>query len=165
MRKVFHSLCRILFHLGKAELCAVSEEDLAKSDVIDRIENTTSRFFGPLNLLLSVEPNMRQITLSQKRQKCYSKPIRNESLILSSQSSSHRIPSGSSMSDPSQDSAGGVRVLAVKEKTVDTFANQLLWYIVSGIWPGGVNLNWVRGRDSKTTLRWNDSYWHIISYC
>jgi hypothetical protein len=136
---------------------AVSEEDLTNADMIDRLRNASRMFFVPLHQLLSVEPDMRDITLSQKRQKSQSQYTKNESLTQSSQVSTRRIPSGSSMSDPTQDSAGGVRVLASKEKTSDSFANQLLHYIVGVIWPGGVRLDWVRGRNSKTTLRWNDS--------
>ena len=156
-KRILSPLFRNLLDLGIAELTAVSQDDLSHTEVIDDIENATSSFFRPLSLLLSVEPDTRQMTLSKKRRKSYSQPIRNESSTQSSHSS-RRIPSGSSMSDPSQDSAGGVRILAVKEKTVDTFANQLVWYVISGLWPGGVSLDWVRGRDSKTTLRWNDAY-------
>jgi hypothetical protein len=152
--------------VGRDEILAIAEADLSNAAIIDTIENKSVQFFTPLNELMSVEPEMRSVTLQIKRQKT-TDPSTSQSKSESqseSQSQSQttvatgrRITSTSSMSDPSQDSAGGIRILSVKEKTVDTFANQFLRYVVTGLWPGGIPLNWVRGRE-KTTLRWTETY-------
>ena len=78
--------------------------------------------------------------------------------VASVASSSKRIVSGASISGPQQDSAGGSRVLSSNEKASDMFANIFMGYVISWIWPDGVKLEWVEGREGETTLDWNNSY-------
>ena len=73
-------------------------------------------------------------------------------------SSSQRTVSSASIADPNQDSAGGSRVWASKEKASDIFANVLIPYIMARIWPDGIILDWVQGRTGDTLLEWNNSY-------
>lgn len=68
---------------------------------------------------------------------------------------SRRIVSDASIAAPEQDSAGGTRVFANNEKASDGFANNLIRYLLSTIWPNGVVLDWVDGRDGDCTLVWN----------
>ena len=149
-----------LLIVGKKEVLAVAQEDLSDAGTMDRIENKSIMFFAPLRRLLAVEPAMRSLTLQAKRQKnaelTSPSVSRSQSQSQLTTTVSRRVTSTSSMSDPSQDSAGGIRILSVKEKTVDTFANQFLDYVVTGLWPGGIVLDWVRGREKKTTLTWTD---------
>ena len=72
-------------------------------------------------------------------------------------STSRRIVSNASIADPNQDSAGGARVWASNEKASDIFANVFTSHVVGRVWPGGVPLDWVRGRDGVTTLAWSSS--------
>jgi len=62
-----------------------------------------------------------------------------------------------SILSPDQDSAGGDRVLASKEKASDTFANVLFAHICGEIWPDEIPLDWVEGRNGPTFLSWTDS--------
>jgi hypothetical protein len=77
--------------------------------------------------------------------------------------SSRRIVSAASIADPEQDSAGGIRVWASNEKSVDQFANNFMEYVLGWIWPNGVTLDWVQGREGETTLEWSNSYITLIS--
>jgi len=72
--------------------------------------------------------------------------------------STRRIVSDASIADPNQDSAGGIRVLASNEKASDRFANNLLEYITGSIWPDGIILDWVEGREGATELVWSSKY-------
>jgi hypothetical protein len=72
--------------------------------------------------------------------------------------SNRRIVSDASIAAPEQDSAGGTRVFANNEKSSDIFANNLMYYVVTTVWPDGVVLDWVEGRDGETTLEWNSGY-------
>lgn len=74
------------------------------------------------------------------------------------QTTSRRIVSDASIANPDQDSAGGVRVFANNEKASDGFANHLIAYVCSTIWPTGIVLDWVGGRGGDTTLVWNSKY-------
>lgn len=74
------------------------------------------------------------------------------------EASSQRMVSGASIADPKQSSAGGARVLASNEKASDIFGNIFMSYVRGWIWPRGITLDWVQGRESKTTLEWNNSY-------
>lgn len=80
--------------------------------------------------------------------------------------STRRIVSDASIADPQQDSAGGIRVLASNEKASDRFANNLIDHITSSLWPDGIVLDWVEGRDGDTSLVWSSKYptLSIISY-
>ena len=72
--------------------------------------------------------------------------------------STRRIVSNASIADPTQDSAGGSRVWASNEKASDIFANILIRHIVSSIWPDGITLDWVQGRNGDTKLIWSSKY-------
>ena len=74
------------------------------------------------------------------------------------QQSNRRIVSNASISDPTQNSAGGSRVWASNEKASDIFANNLIRHVISSIWPGGVVLDWVQGRSAATKLVWRSKY-------
>jgi hypothetical protein len=76
------------------------------------------------------------------------------------QSTARNVSNGSNMSiaEPAQDSAGGGRVWAPNEKASDVFANNLLLYITSIIWPDGIILDWVEGRKGQTDLAWRNKY-------
>lgn len=130
---------------------------MTNAAVINRISNPSKLVFLQLRKLLSLEPDIRGMNLSQKRRKSQSQPTSSQSLTQPSQSS-QRIVSAGSIADPNQDSAGGVRVLASKEKTSDNFANQFLAYTISGIWPDSLTLDWAEGRDPKPALEWEDTY-------
>src|SRR5579862_9615860 len=69
-----------------------------------------------------------------------------------------RAVSGASIADPTQDSAGGSRVWASNEKASDIFANNLIRHIISFIWPDGITLDWVQGRNGDTKLVWSSKY-------
>jgi hypothetical protein len=77
--------------------------------------------------------------------------------------SSRRIVSNASISDPTQNSAGGSRVWASNEKASDIFANNLIRHVISSIWPGGVILDWVQGRRGPTKLVWRSKYFPMKS--
>jgi hypothetical protein len=72
--------------------------------------------------------------------------------------STRRIVSDASIADPQQDSGGGARVFATNEKASDLFANNLIHHVISSIWPDGVVLDWVQGRDGNSTLVWSSKY-------
>src|SRR5579859_4148331 len=72
--------------------------------------------------------------------------------------STRRIVSNASIADPTQDSAGGARVWASNEKASDIFANILIRHIISSIWPDGITLDWVQGRNGDTKLVWSSKY-------
>lgn len=72
--------------------------------------------------------------------------------------STRRIVSNASIADPAQDSAGGARVWASNERASDIFANNLIQHIISSMWPDGIVLEWVQGRDGDTNLVWNNKY-------
>ena len=72
-------------------------------------------------------------------------------------STTRRIVSAGSIADPEQDSGGGNRVWASNEKASDIFANNLFLHIIDDIWPHGITLDWVEGRDGPTTLKWHNS--------
>ena len=72
-----------------------------------------------------------------------------------SSTTSQRIVSDASIAPPEQDSAGGTRVFANKEKSSDSFANNLIKYVLTTVWPDGIVLHWVEGREGETTLQWN----------
>jgi hypothetical protein len=48
-------------------------------------------------------------------------------------------------------------VWASNEKASDIFANVFTSHVIGRVWPGGVPLDWVRGRDGVTTLAWSSS--------
>jgi hypothetical protein len=72
--------------------------------------------------------------------------------------STRRIVSNASIADPTQDSAGGARVWASNEKASDIFANILTRHIISAIWPDGITVDWVQGRNGHTKLAWSSKY-------
>jgi hypothetical protein len=76
-------------------------------------------------------------------------------------SSSRRIFSGASVADPNQDSAGSRRTWASNEKASDMFGNNFISCVLNWIWPEGVTLDWVKGREGETSLVWN--CWYIPS--
>ena len=144
------------FGADKAEVSSLSREDLTNVTIINNLGNASKMFFYPLKQLLSVQPDIRAVNLSQKRRKSQSQSANSQSSTGSSQSS-QRIVSAGSIADPTQDSAGGGRVYTSKEKTSDTFANQFLGYTITGIWPSGLTLEWAEGRDPKPSLEWSDT--------
>lgn len=73
-------------------------------------------------------------------------------------SSSRRIVSNASIADPNQDSAGGARIWASTEKASDLFASNFMNYVVGWIWPSGITLDWVTGREGTSVLTWTSSY-------
>lgn len=75
---------------------------------------------------------------------------------------SQRIVSDASIAAPEQDSAGGTRVFANKEKSSDSFANNLIRYVLTTIWLDGIVLDWVEGREGESTLQWNGGYLSTI---
>jgi hypothetical protein len=75
----------------------------------------------------------------------------------SQNSTGPRAVSSSSIADMNQNSAGGNRVWASNEKASDMFANVFASHVLGRVWPGGVPLDWVRGRDGVTTLAWSSS--------
>ena len=76
---------------------------------------------------------------------------------------SRRIVSNASIAAPDEDSSGGSRVWASKEKASDLFANNLMLHVISSIWPDGVKVDWVQGRPGDTTLVWSSAYIPIPS--
>src|SRR5271155_1694364 len=72
--------------------------------------------------------------------------------------STRRIVSNVSIADPNQDSAGGSRVWGSTEKASDVFACSFMNYAIGWIWPSGIKLDWVRGREGPTVLAWTSSY-------
>src|SRR5271170_2574822 len=72
--------------------------------------------------------------------------------------STRRIVSNASIADPNQDSAGGSRVWGSTEKASDIFACNFMNYVIGWIWPSGITLDWVRGREGPTVLAWTSSY-------
>src|SRR5271170_4413086 len=75
-----------------------------------------------------------------------------------SSTSTRRIVSNASIADPNQDSAGGPRVWGSAEKASDIFACNFMNYAIGWIWPSGITLDWVRGREGPTVLAWTSSY-------
>jgi hypothetical protein len=69
--------------------------------------------------------------------------------------SGRRIVSSSSIADINQDSTGGTKVWASNEKASDKFANTFIAYVTRSIWPKGIILDWVQGREGVTNLKWN----------
>ena len=55
-------------------------------------------------------------------------------------------------------------MFANKEKASDIFANNLMNYVVTTIWPDGVVLDWVEGREGETTLAWNSGYVSFVLF-
>jgi len=173
---------------GKAELCALSKEDLTSDEEISTIENASLQVFSTLQEVLALQPKLRLDNLSAKRKQTKTQLTQTEATQVSSTvdvdddsppvsvevsqstlvsqtasqvsiaSSSRRIVSGASIADPEQDSAGGTRVLVSNEKSSDMFANTLLDYVRRRIWPRGIILDWVQGRTGKTTLMWHHTY-------
>jgi hypothetical protein len=76
-------------------------------------------------------------------------PILNSSTTTVEFKSTQRLVSNSSVAGPTQDSAGGTRVWASNEKTSRIFANRFLLHVISSIWPDGITLDWVQGREAK----------------
>jgi len=72
--------------------------------------------------------------------------------------STRRIVSNVSIADPNQDSAGGPRVWGSAEKASVVFACSFMNYAIGWIWPSGIKLDWVRGREGPTVLSWTSSY-------
>jgi len=54
---------------GKAELCALSKEDLTNDKKISRIENASLQVFSTLQQVLALQPKLRLDNLSAKRKK------------------------------------------------------------------------------------------------
>ena len=55
--------------IGKEELCALSEEDLMKEEIVNRIRNTSGLVFKALRQIRLKQPDIRQINISTKRRK------------------------------------------------------------------------------------------------
>src|ERR1700731_3494489 len=72
--------------------------------------------------------------------------------------STRRIVSNASIADPNQDSAGARDVWASTEKASDLFANNFMTYVLGWMWPSGITLDWVKGREGLSVLAWNNSY-------
>jgi hypothetical protein len=54
--------------LGKARLCALSQEDLKNVRLLNRIEDKTSSTFLALHDILRLQSNLGQLNISRKRQ-------------------------------------------------------------------------------------------------
>jgi|SRR5579862_1133533 len=59
----------MLKNQGKAELCALSKEDLTDDKKISRIENASLQVFSTLQQVLALQPKLRLDNLSAKRKK------------------------------------------------------------------------------------------------
>jgi len=84
-------------------------------------------------------------------------------LELSSKPSSYppsaeRIPSITSCFGGEHNSAGGETIMYAKEKASDMFANILAVHLQGRLWPDGIELPWVRGRNAIPRLNWNVTY-------
>jgi len=55
--------------IGQEELCALSEEDLMKEEIVNRIRNTSGLVFKALRQIRLKQPDIRQINISTKRRK------------------------------------------------------------------------------------------------
>lgn len=74
-----------------------------------------------------------------------------------------RIVSNASIADPNQDSAGGTIIWGSTEKASDIFASNFKNYIIEWIWPSGIELDWVRGREVSTVLTMRNSSIGVIN--
>jgi hypothetical protein len=66
--------------------------------------------------------------------------------------------SNTPIADPNQDSVGRTRVWASTGNTSDVFASNFMNYIIGWIWPSGISLDWVRGRQEPMMLAWSSLY-------
>lgn len=66
-----------------------------------------------------------------------------------------------SIADINQDSTGGTKIWASNEKASDMFGNTFIAYVIRSIWPKGIILDWVQGREGVTSLKWNG--WYLFS--
>jgi hypothetical protein len=198
----------LMLMAGKKELCALSEEDLMKEEVVNRIRNKSGLMFQSLREVFSIQPELRRLNTSRKRKQinsqssqvppislqasdlppvievpksnqrsqgnaCYgnsailtiviTSEVQIEQIVLETPSTStRRIVSDASIADPNQDSAGGARIWGSTEKASDLFASNFMNYIIGWIWPSGIELDWVRGREGPTVLTWTSSYYPLF---
>lgn len=57
----------LLMRVGKAELCALSETEVADMKIVHRIRNLSGDIFSALSHVLAYQTEERQLNLSQKR--------------------------------------------------------------------------------------------------
>jgi hypothetical protein len=74
----------------------------------------------------------------------------------SSGGSAPRNISGVSTLDANVNSTGGETILFAKEVTTQAFCGVLFAHLCGEVWPKGIILNWVEGRDAR--LNWSKSY-------
>jgi hypothetical protein len=74
----------------------------------------------------------------------------------SSASSAPRNISGVSTLDANVNSTGGDTILFSKEVTTQAFCGVLFAHLCGEVWPKGILLTWVEGRDAR--LNWSKSY-------
>jgi hypothetical protein len=48
--------------------------------------------------------------------------------------------------------------MGIKQKASNQFANMFICYVARWIWPRRIQLDWVKGREGETKLKWNNTY-------
>jgi hypothetical protein len=89
-------------------------------------------------------------------------PAHNSPTTTVTVKSTDRNPSNNSIAGPTQDSAGGTRVWGSDDRVRYMFANNFLMYTVTSIWPDGIVLDWVKGREGDTELVWSRTYLSLV---
>lgn len=152
---VFNSLCEIL-----AVQPEIRRENIAQKRA--KAKQSQSRSSQSLASETSSRNSTAIVTLSELPPTPIGVPSIMTSPVSVPSSSSRRIVSGASVADPNQDSAGSRRTWASNEKASDIFGNNFISCVLNWIWPDGIMLDWVEGREGETSLTWN--CWYIPSF-